>query len=216
VTTVAVAEASAVLAAGARAVLEQDGLSVWTASSLEELLGRVAESPPEIALVDLALPPAGGRQAIEALASLGATRTLAWSFDPSPQDVLAAVAAGAVGFLTKEVSPSGLLAAVRRVAAGEAALDQDLAGMLVTAIQRAHGERRVRESLLTPREEHVLALVSQGLRNREIAVALGISEFTVKRHVQNILRKLELPTRRAAARFHGREAALATGREEAA
>jgi DNA-binding NarL/FixJ family response regulator len=202
VSTVAVAEASAVLAAGARAVLEQDGLSVWTAEGIDDLLERSAVSPPEVALVDLALPPAGALDAVGRISRNGRTRVLVWSFDPKPADVLVTIAAGACGFLTKEVTASELVTAVRRVAAGEAVLGPDLAGLLVSAVQEAYDGRRSRESLLSTREENVLELVSEGLKNREIASVLAISEFTVKRHVQNILRKLELPSRRAAAAFH--------------
>jgi DNA-binding NarL/FixJ family response regulator len=214
--TVAVAEASAVLAAGARSVLEQDGFAVWTAASLDELLGRAASSPPEIVLLDLTLPPRGATSAIGRLAHDGRTRTVVWSFEPSPEDVLGAVAAGAVGFLTKQVAPADLVAVMRRVEAGEAVLGEGVAGLLVTAVHRVYAEHRMRESLLSAREVGVLALVSEGLKNREIAAALAISEFTVKRHVQNILRKLDLPSRRAAAALHGRQTGAGRGREEAA
>jgi DNA-binding NarL/FixJ family response regulator len=159
-------------------------------------------SPPEVALVDLALPPAGALDAVGRISRNGRTRVLVWSFDPKPADVLVTIAAGACGFLTKEVTASELVTAVRRVAAGEAVLGPDLAGLLVSAVQEAYDGRRSRESLLSTREENVLELVSEGLKNREIASVLAISEFTVKRHVQNILRKLELPSRRAAAAFH--------------
>jgi DNA-binding NarL/FixJ family response regulator len=205
--TVAVAEASAVLAAGARSVLEQDGCAVWTAATLDELLAGAAGSRPNVALVDLALPPRG---AVTAIASLGrhGTRTVVWAFDPSPEDLLGAVAAGAAGFLAKTVTPAELASAIQRAAAGEAVLGEGLASALVTGVQRLFGDQRLRESSLSSREERVLELVSEGLRNREIAAALAISEFTVKRHVQNILRKLELPSRRAAAAFHRRHADL--------
>jgi DNA-binding NarL/FixJ family response regulator len=205
VSTVAVAEASAVLAAGARAVLEQGGYAVWTAASLDELLAVAAESPPEVALVDLGLLPDGGGTAIASLGRYG-TRTVVWGFDPSPESVLGAVAAGAAGFLGKTVTPAELVVAIQRAAAGNAVLGEGLAGVLVTGVQQAWGDQRVRESSLSSREERVLELVSEGLRNREIAATLAISEFTVKRHVQNILRKLELPSRRAAAAFHRRHA----------
>jgi len=71
---------------------------------------------------------------------------------------------------------------------------------------------RDRATALSPRELEVLDLVAQGARNKQIAAALVISEFTVKRHVQNILHKLELPSRHAAATFYG----TAFGSEEGA
>jgi two-component system nitrate/nitrite response regulator NarL len=153
-------------------------------------------------VIDLALPPEGGIAALERLHRRARPPTIVWSFDPSAEDVLSAISAGAVGYLTKEVSADDLIASVRSALAGEAVLSTHLTGLLVAAVQRDRGAQLARESLLSARERRVLELVSNGLRNRDIAAELGISEFTVKRHVQNILRKLELPSRRAAAARH--------------
>jgi DNA-binding NarL/FixJ family response regulator len=201
---VVVADASSVFRAGLRVVVERDGgFGVHEAAGLDELLGLAAAYAPDVAVVDLDLPPLGGVAAVECLAqSTPPVRSLVWSFRPSPEDVLAAVSAGALGFLHKATSQSDLLAALRRVLVGEAALAPELVGLLMAAVRHAREEQRARESLLSQRERRVLELVASGLRNREIAGTLGISEFTVKRHVQNILRKLELPSRRAAAALY--------------
>ena len=148
------------------------------------------------------------------LAKRCSTYTIVWSFQPSRETVLAAVRAGAHGFLHKEISPDGLVRALRGVIQGEAPLSRDLASLMIDAL---HGmderaQARERADVLSPREREVLELVAQGARNKQIAASLVISEFTVKRHVQNILQKLELPSRRAAATFYG----TAFGPEEAA
>ena len=202
--TVAVAEASAMLRAGVRTALERDAaISVAEAASLDELVAITSPGRATLALVDLRLPPDGGIAALERIRRPDGPQAIVWSFDPTPDDVLAGIAAGARGYVRKEIAPEGLLAAVRAVASGEAWLQPDLVGLLVGAVQSDRGAELAREALLSGRERHVLELVSAGLRNRDIASELAISEFTVKRHVQNILRKLELPSRRAAAARYG-------------
>jgi DNA-binding NarL/FixJ family response regulator len=79
-----------------------------------------------------------------------------------------------------------------------------MAGLMIDAIHalEARSKARERAAVLSTREKQVLACVARGARNRDIAEELTISEFTVKRHMQNILQKLELPSRRAAASFY--------------
>jgi DNA-binding NarL/FixJ family response regulator len=201
---VVVADPSSVFRAGLRVVAERDrAFAVREARDLDELLAQVAAEPTHVAVVDLELPPLGGPHALERLAKQARpVPSLVWSLRPTPEDVLAAVSAGALGFVSKTIGAAELLGALRRVLIGEPALEPELAGLLMAAVQRAHEAQRARESLLSDRERHVLELVAAGLRNREIAGELEISVFTVKRHVQNILRKLELPSRRAAAALH--------------
>ena len=119
--------------------------------------------------------------------------------------MLSAVRAGAHGFLHKEISPEGLVRALRGVVQGEAPMSRDLASLMIDALHGLDERTRAQERAagLSAREREVLDLVAQGARNKQIASSLVISEFTVKRHVQNILQKLELPSRRAAATFYG-------------
>jgi len=119
--------------------------------------------------------------------------------------VLSAVRSGAHGFLHKEISAEGLIRALRGAAQGEAPLSRDLASLMIDALHGldARAQARDRATILSSREREVLDLVAQGARNKQIAASLVISEFTVKRHVQNILQKLELPSRGAAATFYG-------------
>jgi DNA-binding NarL/FixJ family response regulator len=151
-------------------------------------------------LVDLDLPPSGGIAAVAELQH-SATSSIVWSLGPARATVLDAIRAGARGYLDKEISPQGLVRALRGVVRGEAALSRELVTLLIDALHGVEERDRVRDqaAVLSSREREVLALVSRGARNREIAAELHISEFTVKRHVQNILNKLEVPSRRSAA-----------------
>src|SRR5581483_7926859 len=107
-------------------------------------------------------------------------------------------------FLHKAISQQGLVRALRGAARGEAPLQRDIASMMIDAIHGSdeRADARGRVALLSAREREVLERVAHGARNKEVAAVLGISEFTVKRHVQNILQKLVLPSRGAAASFY--------------
>ncbi len=204
-TRILVADSLRIFRAGVRNLLARESeFAVVEAGSLDELLAVADEECPDIALVDLDLPPLGGVEAVQRLARRCSAYTIVWSFDPSRETVLAAVRAGAHGYLRKEISPEGLIRALRGVAQGEAPLSRDLASLMIDALhgmdERAYA--RERAAVLSAREREVLELVAQGARNKQIAAALVISEFTVKRHVQNILQKLDLPSRRAAATFY--------------
>jgi DNA-binding NarL/FixJ family response regulator len=200
-----VADSSRIFRAGVRNVLGREGdFAVAEADSLDEVLNAADGDSPDIALIDLALPPLGGVAAVRRLAKRCSTYTIVWSFEPSRETVLEAVRSGAHGFLHKEITPDGLVRALRGVVRGEAPISRDLASLMIEAL---HGlderaQARERAAVLSAREREVLDLVAQGARNKQIAAALVISEFTVKRHVQNILQKLELPSRRAAAAFY--------------
>ena len=213
-THILVADSLRIFRAGVRnLLLRESDFAVIEAGTLDEVFSAVERECPDIALVDLDLPPLGGVAAVERLAKRCSAYTIVWSLEPSRETVLAAVRAGAHGFLHKEISPEGLVRALRGVVQGEAPLSRDLASLMIDAL---HGDdertrSRDRASVLSSREREVLDLIAQGARNKQIAALLTISEFTVKRHVQNILQKLELPSRRAAATFYR----TAFGEEEA-
>jgi DNA-binding NarL/FixJ family response regulator len=178
--------------------------SISEAASLEELLDAVGRTEPDVALIDLDLPPRGGIEAVRQLAVNGGPATILWSSAPDRETVLQAIRAGASGFLDKELPPIGLVRCLRAMRSGEAPLSRLIAAQLIEALHGLDERERVeaRARRLSSRELQVLALVSGGARNKEIAKALFISEFTVKRHVQNIFQKLEVPSRSAAAEFY--------------
>jgi DNA-binding NarL/FixJ family response regulator len=196
---VIVADPAPLFRSSLRAVLERDGATVREARDLRELLAW-RELGGDVAVVSLDLPPGGALAAVEALREAGGPPCVVWALEPVGLDVLAVVEAGATGVVRKDTATSQLVRVVRTAAAGATALDPDLGTPLASALhQRAARERaRRRASVLSARERTVLELAAAGGRNREIANVLGLSEFTVKRHIQNILRKLDVPSRQAA------------------
>ncbi len=201
---VLIADPQEIFRAGLKSVLTDADFGVLEAGSLNEVVEAVADAAPDIALVDVDLPPVGALAAVSHLVERGTTHAVVWSTDPTESDVLAAVRAGANGYLRKQISQQGIVRCLRGVLRGEAPFDNDLVTPLVKALQGA-GERErslLRAAVLSPREREVLGLVAMGARNKQVASALTISQNTVKRHMQNILRKLELPTRQAAMEFY--------------
>ncbi|MFL5927913.1 MAG: LuxR C-terminal-related transcriptional regulator [Gaiellaceae bacterium] len=205
-TRILIADAVPIFRAGVRNLLARESdFDVVEASDLTELDRTFADgAAPDIALIDLELPPHGGIAAVRQLAKTRSMHLIVWSFEPDRETVLEAIRSGAEGYLHKEISPHGLVRALRGVVDGEAPLSRDLASMMIDALHEseARASARERAAVLSAREREVLDFVARGARNKEIAAALYISEFTVKRHMQNILQKLELPGRRAAAAFY--------------
>ncbi|MDQ5822070.1 MAG: response regulator transcription factor [Actinomycetota bacterium] len=198
---IVVADDVEILRSGVRALLARErDFTVFAARDSDELVASVERRSPDIVLVDLDLPPQGGIAAIAGLQRFE-TSSIVWSLEPNRATVLEAIRAGARGYLDKEISPQGLVRALCGVVRGEAALSRELVTLLIDALHGVEERDRVRDqaAVLSGREREVLALVSRGARNREIGEELHISEFTVKRHVQNILNKLEVPSRRLAA-----------------
>jgi DNA-binding NarL/FixJ family response regulator len=200
--TVVVADAVSMSRLGVTSILERDPrFRAVECDDADELVTAVTTLHPSAALVDTALPPRGGLQAVAHVASVSTCRTILWGATASAQGVLAALAAGASGTLTKEVSAPGLRRALAAACGGEAVLARRGATWVVDAVRRAALDPPQRQSLyrLSTRERQVLRLVTIGDQNRDIGDALGISEFTVKRHVQNILLKLDCSSREQAA-----------------
>ena len=201
-TSVVVADADRVLRTAARTVLEASGdFLVSEAASSEELNALVGSTRPEIVLVDADLPPAGGVDALEQLSLRHSFRAVIWGFAPTPNDVLGAVRFNTYGYLEKTVSPAALVRSLRGVAGGEACLSRELTFDLIDELQRLgrrEHSRRLAASL-SSREWEVLELIARGYANKQIAAVLFISEFTVKRHVHNVLAKLGRSSRREAA-----------------
>lgn len=201
---VLIADPLPIVRADVRTVLRRSDFDVVEAASLDGVLRAADEHRPDIALIDLSLPPSGGVAAVHRLTERSSTYVVVWGIQPSRETVLEAVRAGAHGVLRKDISPEGLVRALRGISQGEAPITRDLASLMVEALHGLDEQARARDraSVLSAREHEVLDLIVRGARNKEIAAALVISEFTAKRHVQNILQKLELPSRRAASSFY--------------
>jgi DNA-binding NarL/FixJ family response regulator len=150
---------------------------------------------PDVAVVDLQLPDISGVEVTGPLAQAG-VRVLILSASGEHGDVLAAVKAGATGYLVKSAAREEFLDAVRRTAAGHAVFTPGLAGLVLGEYRRlATAPPTSDRPRLTARETEILRLVAKGLTYKQIAERLVLSHRTVQNHVQNTLSKLHLHNR---------------------
>lgn len=196
-----IADDHPVVRAGVRALLssERDFEVVGEASTPDQAVALAASLQPRVVLMDLQFGVADGGGAL--IGGAEATRSIRAVENPpavlvltnydTDGDILAAVEAGASGYLLKDSPPAELIAAIRSAAAGESALAPAIAGRLL---------ERVRSPLqsLSSRELEVLQCVAGGDQNSEIAAALHITEATVKTHLVHIYGKLGVSSRTAA------------------
>ena len=158
-----------------------------------------AQMKPQVALVDLVMPGGGIAATRDIRAASPVTQVvLLTSFDDSRQ-ILAAIQAGALSCLLKDIDADGLADAIRRTARGEAVLHPRVAARLMDALRRGPSPGSEVLESLSQREREVLALIAEGLSNQAIAERLGIGEKTVKTHVSNVLGKLNVSDRTQAA-----------------
>ncbi len=175
--------------------LVEAGFEVVAATADGETALRLAPATrPEVVLMDLQLPGISGVQTTAQLVAADpGVRVLMFSSSGEDADVLAAVKAGARGYLIKSAGRAELLDAVRRTAAGEAVFSPGLAALVLGEYRLLGGQPRQRNNPeLTERETEVLRLVAKGLTARQVAESLSLSYRTVQNHVQNTLRKLQL------------------------
>ena len=187
--------------------LEAAGVSVvGEADTVAKAVAVMNATRPHVVLLDLQLPDGSGVDVTRAVPA--GTHVLVLSASGEQADVLAAVKAGATGYLTKSASATELLDAVRRTARGEAVFTPALAGLMLGEYRRLASQSEKTRPVLTERETEVLRLVAKGLTSKEIAARLVVSRRTVENHVQATLRKLQLHNRVELARY-----ALAEGLE---
>jgi DNA-binding NarL/FixJ family response regulator len=167
---------------------------VGTAGDGADAVPLVAQSRPDVVLMDLSMPRMGGVEATRRLLAEqpGIQVVILTSF-PDQDLIVDAIEAGAVGYLLKDAAPEEVVRAVRSAAAGESPLDGRVARTLLTR-GRASGE-----TTLTEREREVLRLVARGLANKQIARRLGIAERTVKAHLTSAFQRIGASDRTQAA-----------------
>ncbi len=191
---------------GLVALLEQGGVAVvGVADGVEQAIVAIVATRPDAVLVDLYLSDGSGVALVRRVVELDPTiRTVILTVSHDADEMLAAVRAGADGFLTKDQAPERLVSVLRGVVAGEAALSRRMAGHLLRDVRA--GQRRIsiasrlpHRERLTPRQLEVLQLIAAGNTTAEMADILCLSPETVRWHVKSILRKLRAKTRAEAA-----------------
>ncbi len=181
-----------------------------TAGDGAQALRVAGAARPDVVVLDLQLPDMSGVEVTRGLlAARPATRVLILSASGEHPDVLAAVKAGASGYLVKSAGRPEFLAAVQRTADGDAVFSAGLAGLVLGEFRRLAATAAPDTPRLTEREAEILRMVGTGLSYKQIAARLVLSHRTVQNHVQNTLGKLHLHNRVELVRYaieHGLDA----------
>jgi DNA-binding NarL/FixJ family response regulator len=187
---------------GLRTVLSQEGsvLVVGESGTVAGAVQKTEQLKPDVVLMDVRLPDGSGVDACrDILASFPATRVIVLTSYADDDSVLAAVLAGAHGYVLKEIDSASLISAVRAVFEGRSILDPAVTDRALRWLRGfATGQGMPGVERLSSQEERVLALIAEGKTNKEIATTLALSDKTVKNYLSNIFQKLHI-TRRAQA-----------------
>jgi DNA-binding NarL/FixJ family response regulator len=193
--------------AGLRTVLggAADLLVIGEAGDGQEAVDLVARDLPDVVLMDIRMPRMDGLRATVRLRERGTSpRILVLTTFDTDDLVLAALRAGANGFLLKDTVPEDVVTAVRRVAAGEPTLSPSVTSRVIAAAIRPSARQRTARTLLsglTGRERDVAMALSDGMTNQEIARTLHMGLATVKTHVGSVFVKLGVTNRVQVARY---------------
>jgi len=167
---------------------------VGEAASGPEAVVRVGECDPHVVVMDLRMPGGGGVDAVRELRRRGSrAAVLVLTTYDTDSDTIAAIEAGATGYLLKDTPADRIFEAVRATAAGETVLSPAVVARLASHVRRPAGS-----AALSAREREVLGLVARGTSNRAIAEELFVSEATVKTHLVHVYEKLGVADRAAA------------------
>lgn len=194
-----------VVRVGLRTVLGQtQGITVvGEASTMADAIQQAQRLKPDVILMDVRLPDGSGVDACrEILGALPGTRIIFLTSYADDDSVLAAVLAGAHGYILKEIDSPALLEAILSVAKGQSILDSSVTERALRWLRGLHDlPATPGTDQLSSQEERVVALVAEGKTNKEIAVALGLSDKTVKNYLANVFQKLRITRRAQAAAF---------------
>ena len=208
---VLIASADASLRAGLRVTLDAAGFAVAAeVSSGQAAVSSALADRPALVLISADLP-GDAFSAVREIATLGTTRVVVLTRRRSGEELVAAVRAGAAGYLGEDVSQARLPAIMRGILEGEVALPRRETQHLLEAIRGRDARQAAiaarAATALTARELEVLDLVAAQVPTGEMAQRLGVSQVTVRRHVSSVLRKLALPSRAAAVELLGERSA---------
>jgi two-component system, NarL family, nitrate/nitrite response regulator NarL len=170
---------------------------VGEAGDASSALALVQQHLPDVVLLDIAMPGGGIRAATDVAIAAPATKIVMLTASEDQDDLLAAMKAGAKGYVLKGASARELIGVIRSVQAGEVYVAPGLAFDLLREMSRPREKDPLEE--LTTREREVLELLATGLSNQEIATRLSLAEKTIKHYMTNILAKLQVRSRVEAA-----------------
>lgn len=174
---------------------------VGEAATASAALEETHRLKPDVVLLDVRLPDGDGFDVCRQLQNApGEPRVLILTSFADDNIVFEAIAAGADGYLLKEIDGEGLVKAIEKVSAGHSVLDPAITGRVMGRVKTLSNPPS-KISLLSAQEKRVLALVAEGKTNKEIAVDLGLSDKTIKNYLSNVLDKLQLSRRAQAAAF---------------
>ncbi len=168
-----------------------------------EGIKRAKSLKPDVVLLDLHMPGISGREAVQLIVEgVPETKVVILTVSEDAEDLLETLKAGAHGYLLKNIDANYLIGAIRSAAEGEAVMSPQMTAKLMQSVRTtavATAAPVVDRERLSPREREILGFLARGASNKEIARSLDLAESTVKIHVQNILKKLNLISRVQAA-----------------
>ena len=163
-----------------------------------EGIKRARSHKPDVVLLDLHMPGVSGLEAVKVIAEeLPEVHVLMLTVSEDAQDLMDALRGGACGYLLKNIETDALLDGIRRSANGESIVSPQMTAQLIQGVRSPvkASNVTVERDKFSPRERDILICLSQGESNKEIARALNLAESTVKIHVQNIFKKLNMTSR---------------------
>ena len=210
--SVVLVDDQALIRTGFKMILEsEEGIVVvGEASDGEQAVSISRSVRPDIVLMDLRMPRVDGVEATRVITSSGSTRVVVLTTYADDDSLFPALRAGASGYLTKDASAEQIEAAIRAVHAGQTWLEPVVQERLAASVMSGEvhqvpssieADSRVLPDGLTPREAEVLALIGEGLTNREIGELLVLSQATIKTHVNRIFAKTGVADRANAVRY---------------
>jgi DNA-binding NarL/FixJ family response regulator len=202
--TVAIVEDNAVMRKSFRQWIDAspDFRCVFDCATAEEALAEIPRLKPDVVLMDIHLPGESGIACTARLKELlPGIQVIILTVYRNQELIFQALQAGALGYLLKRSSPAELLKAIAEVRSGGAPMTSEIARMVVEAFQKKAASVASGDSLTT-RESEILALLSEGLSNKEIAERVSISYDTVRAHLRHIYEKLHVRGRTEAVRFY--------------
>lgn len=180
---------------------------VGEAGNVAEAVSESLRLKPDVVLMDIRLPDGTGFEACRQITQKQPeTRIVVLTSYSNDNFVYEAVTAGAQGYLMKEIDPAGLVQALQDVAAGRSILDPDATTRVLRLLRGSGAEGGADLSVLSNQERRVLALVAEGLTNKQVGEQLTLSENTVKNYLVNVFEKLQVKRRAQAAAIYVQQA----------